>query len=100
MHGNGDPPVALAQCCLQGLHDGKITGDAFNGPLAFQGIIDPLKVGRGVVHVRLFDHDVVQLGDGIELDVAHFGALADHLLVHLAFGRHVDDAVTLDKGLA
>ena len=64
-------------------------------PLRLQRLLDPLEVAALPVHVGLLDLDIVEPGQRIELDRAHLGALADHLLVDLAVGRHVDDDVAL-----
>ena len=61
---------------------------------------DPLEVAALPVHVRLLDLDVMQPGRRIELDRAHLGAFADHLPVHLAVGRHVDDDIAQQLRLA
>ena len=50
------------------------------------------------MHVRFIDDDEIQLGDRIQLDVAHFGAFAHDLLVHLALRRHVHHTVALHQG--
>ena len=64
-------------------------------PLLLQRLLQALQVAGRVVHVGLGDLDVVQLHDRIDLDRAHLGALAHHLLVDLAVLRHVDDEVAL-----
>ena len=69
-------------------------------PLRLQRLLDPLEVAALPVHVRLLDLDIIEPGRGIELDRANLGALSDHLLVHLAVGRHVDDDVAQKLRLA
>ena len=53
-----------------------------------------------MVHVRFLDLEIVEPGDRIELDIAHFGTLADHLFVDLGFSRHIDHDVALKQSLA
>ena len=52
------------------------------------------------MHVGLGDLDVIEPGRRVHDDRPSLGALADHLLVDLGLGRHVDDDVGLDLGLA
>ncbi len=52
------------------------------------------------MHVRLLHLDVVDAHHRVELDLVHLGALAHHLLVHLAVGRHVDDRIAQQLRLA
>ena len=42
------------------------------------------------------DLDVIEAHDGIDVDRMALGALAHHLPVDLAFGRHVDDEIAAD----
>ena len=69
-------------------------------PLLRQRAIDALEIGGGLVHVGLLHFEIVEAGDRIDLDGARLGALAHHLLVHLAFGRHVDDDIAQELRLA
>ena len=52
------------------------------------------------MHVRLADLDVVEAHDRIDLDRMRFGALADHLPVDLALGRHINNKIAANPGLA
>ncbi len=45
------------------------------------------------MHVGLFDLDEVQAHHRIELDHPRLRALPHHLLVHLRFGRHIDQHI-------
>ena len=98
--GDRDLPLALAQRLLQLAQRPQVDGQLAQPPLRLQRLLDPLEVAALPVHVRLLDLDIVEPGRGIELDRAHLGALADHLLVHLAVGRHVDDDVAQQLRLA
>ena len=95
-----DLPFALAQRLLQPPQRPQVDGQLAQPPLRLQRLLDPLEVAALPVHVRLLDLDIVEPGRGIELDRAHLGALPDHLLVHLAVGRHVDDDVAHELRLA
>jgi hypothetical protein len=52
------------------------------------------------VHVRLADLDVIEADDRIDLDRMRLCALAHDLPMNLAFGRHVDDEIAANPGLA
>ena len=52
------------------------------------------------MHVRLGDLDVIEADDRIDLDRMRLRALADDLPMDLAFGRHVDDEIAANPGLA
>jgi hypothetical protein len=52
------------------------------------------------VHVRLLDFDVVKVHNRIERDHTIVRGLADHLPVHLAGWRHIDDEIAHDPGRA
>ena len=69
-------------------------------PLLAQSLLQPPKIARRLVHVGLGDLDVVEADDRIDLDRMAFGALADDLPMDLAFGRHVDDEIAANPGLA
>ena len=60
----------------------------------------PVGVAERLVHVRLVDLDVAELGDRIALDQPRLGALPDDLPVDLHVLRHVDDEVALDGGVS
>ena len=100
VHRDGHLPLALAQRLLQAAQRVQVDGELAQAPLRLQRLLDPLEVAALPVHVRLLDLDIVEPGRGIELDRAHLGALPDHLLVHLAVGRHVDDDVAQELRLA
>jgi hypothetical protein len=89
-----------AQSLLQRLQHPEVALEFRQLPLLPERLVEPLQVARGVVHVGLFDLDVVQSDRRVELDVADLGALAHHLLVHLAVGRHVDDDIAAELRLA
>ena len=42
----------------------------------------------------------MQVDNGVKRDISLFGCLAHQLAVQLAFGRHVDEQVAPDRGLA
>ncbi len=88
-----DLPMALAERLLQALQAAQIAGQLAQAPLLGERFLQPLQVAGRRVHVGRLDLDVVQPHHRIELDRADLGALPDHLLVHLAVGRHVDDHV-------
>ncbi len=90
VNGAGDFPLALFERGLQQRDDGEIAGDVFHIPLLGQRLEHALQIRRGLVHVGLFHLDVEQPRGGIHFNVAHFGGLAHHLLVHLGFRWHVD----------
>ena len=69
-------------------------------PLLVQSLLEAAKIARGLVHVRLADLDVIEADDRIDLDRMRLRALADDLPVNLAFGRHVDDKIAANPGLA
>ncbi len=52
------------------------------------------------MHVRLGDLDIIEADDRIDLDWMRLRALADDLPMNLAFGRHVDDEIAANPGLA
>ena len=58
------------------------------------------KIARRLVHVRLADLDVIEADDRIDLDRMRLRALAHDLPMNLAFGRHVDDEIAANPGLA
>ena len=58
------------------------------------------KIARRLVHVRLGDLDVIEADDRIDLDRMRLRALAHDLPMNLAFGRHVDDEIAANPGLA
>ena len=94
-----DLPMALAERLLQALQAAQIAGQLAQVPLLGERFLQPLQVAGRRVHVGRLDLDVVQPHHRIELDRAHLRALSDHLLVHLAVGRHVDDHVALQLRL-
>ena len=69
-------------------------------PLLAQSLLQAAKIARRLVHVRLGDLDVIEADDRIDLDRMALGALAHDLPVDLAFGRHVDDEIAANPGLA
>ena len=52
------------------------------------------------MHVRLGDLDVTEADDRIDLDRMRLRPLADDLPMNLTFGRHVDDEIAANSGLA
>ncbi len=69
-------------------------------PVALERLVQALQIAAGVGEVGLADLDVVQPHDRIDLDRVRVGLLAHDLAVHLALGRHVDDEVATDAGVA
>ena len=65
-----------------------------------KSLLQTPQIARRLVHVRFGDLDVVEADDRIDLDRMRLRALADHLPVDLAFGRHVDDEIAANPGLA
>ena len=63
-------------------------------------LLQAAKIARRLVHVRLGDFDVIEADDRIDLDRMGLGALAHDLPMDLAFGRHVDDEIAANPGLA
>ena len=96
--GDGDAPAALAERGLEHLQGAEVALGVGDAPLLGEGALEALEVAGGVVHVGLGDLDVVEAGRGVHDDGAGLGALADHLLVDLGLGRHVDDGVATDLG--
>ena len=99
MHGKGHLPAPLAQDRLHPLQDAEIRRDVFKPPLIVQRRLQALKIPGWIVHVRLGHLNIIKLGGGVQNNIAGLGALAHDLLVHLAFGRHVNDHVPLNSGL-
>ena len=89
VNGDGDFPFPLAQGGLQAAHQGQIGGDTLHLPLVMQGLCQPFKIARWLVHVGFCHLDVIGAGGGVHHDIAHGGRFTDHLFVDLAFGRHV-----------
>ena len=52
------------------------------------------------MHIRLFYLDIINPCRRIERNVEHLRPFADHLLVHLALWRHVNDDIALNCSLA
>jgi hypothetical protein len=100
VHRDRDLPAALAERPLQALQTAQIAGQLTQAPLLGERFLQAPQIADRRVHVGLFDLDVVQAHDRIELDRAHLGAFPDDLLVHLAVGRHVDDHVAQQPRLA
>ncbi len=98
MDGDRDLPLALAQRLLQALDHAQVGIEILQVPLLAQRLFHALQIAGGIVHVRLGDLDVMQAHHGIELDRPHLGPLAHHLLVDLAFRRHVDDGIAIEQG--
>ena len=69
-------------------------------PLLVQSLLQATKIARRLVHVRLGDLDVIEADDRIDLDRMRLRALADDLPMNLTFGRHVDDEIAANPGLA
>ena len=99
-HRRGDFPLPRAQRLLQAGKRGKIGVRFGKAPLLAERQLHAAKIARRLVHVRLGDLDVIEADDRIDLDRMRLGALADDLTMDLAFGRHVDDEIAADPGLA
>ena len=97
---DGDLPLARAQRLLQAGERREIRVRFANAPLLVQSLLKAAKIARRLVHVRLADLDVIEADDRIDLDWMRLRALADDLPVNLAFGRHVDDEIATNSGLA
>jgi hypothetical protein len=69
-------------------------------PFELQGELEAGQVALRIVHVGLRHFDIVQADHGKQVQVQQAGLLADHLPVHLAVRRHVDDHVPQQAGLA
>ena len=99
VHRDGDFPPALAQRLLQLLHSAHVACEPCQMPFQFERIAQPPQVPRRVVHVGRLHLDIVQTHDRVDRDIARFGRLAHHLVMHLTFRRDVDDDVPLDARL-
>ena len=97
---DGDLPLPRAQCLLQADERREIGVRFANAPLLVQRLLEATKITGRLVHVRLGDLDVIEADDRIDLDRMGLRALADDLPVDLAFGRHVDDEIAANLGLA
>ena len=97
---DGDFPVPGAQSLLQPGERRKVGGRVRQAPLLAKSLLQTPQIARRLVHVRFGDLDVVEADDRIDLDRMRLRALADHLPVDLAFGRHVDDEIAANPGLA
>ncbi len=97
---DGDFPVPRAQRLLQAAEHGEVGACLVDAPLLAHSLLKPAKIARRLVHVRLGDLDVTEADDRIDCDRMGLGALADDLPVDLAFGRHVDDEIAANPGLA
>ena len=97
---DGDLPLPRAQRLLQAGKRREIDVRFVEIPLLVQSLLKATKIARRLVHVRLADLDVIEADDRIDLDRMRLRALADDLPMNLAFGRHVDDEVAANSGLA
>ena len=52
-----------------------------------------------VVHIGFFHLDIVDPCRRVQRNVEHLCAFANHLFVHLAFRRHVNHDIALNRGL-
>ena len=100
MDGGGHLPLALAQDFLHLREQIEVDPEPFEAPFLGEHAKQPVGVAERLVHVRLVDLDVAELGDRIALDQPRLGALPDDLPVDLHVLRHVDDEVALDGGVA
>ena len=98
---NGDLPLPRAQRLLQAERASR-DRRAFrcDAPLLVQSLLKAAKIARRLVHVRLADLDVIEAHHGVDLDRMRLRALAHDLPMNLAFGRHVDDEIAANPGLA
>jgi hypothetical protein len=99
MHRHRHLPAALAQRRLQPAQHRQPGLGRLQPPLVGQRTGQPLQIAGRLVHVGLFHLDVVKLRRRVHRDDAGGRCLADHLLVDLAFGRHVDHHVAHDLRL-
>ena len=97
---DGDLPFPRAQRLLQTSERREIGVRFVEIPLLVQSLLKAAKIARRLVHVRLADLDVIEADDRIDLDRMRLRALADDLPMNLAFGRHVDDEIAANPGLA
>jgi hypothetical protein len=93
-------PRALSERLLERPDDRQIAREIADAPLLGERAIDALEIGGGLVHVGLLHFDIVEAGDRVDFYGARFDALSHHLLVHLAFRRHVDDGIAEELRLA
>ena len=97
---DGDLPLPRAQRLLQAGERREIGVRFGDAPLLAQSLLQAPKIARRLVHVRLGDLDVIEADDRIDLDRMRLRALADDLPMNLTFGRHVDDEIAANPGLA
>ena len=95
-----DLPVALAQHRLELRHHRKIGLQAFDPESVFQSGGEALEIAQRFVHIGFGHIDEVNPHRRIHLHHPLGGGFADHLLMHLGFGRHVEHHIALDAGLA
>ncbi len=100
MHSDGNAPLAVTQCLLQLRKNRGFNAQARQFPGRLERLLQPLHVALGFMQLGLGHFDEVQMHARVERDVPMLGALPDHLAMHLALGRHVDDEVAPDLGLA
>ena len=101
VHGDRDGPVAGAQRALQRrrARAGR-RASPVERPVALERLEQALQIAAGVGEIGLADLDVVQPHDRVDLDRVRVGFLAHDLAMDLALGRHVDDEVAADAGVA
>ena len=98
--GDSDLPFPGAQRLLQAGERREIGVRFVKIPLLAQSLLQAAKIARRLVHVRLADLDVIEADDRIDLDRMRLRALAHDLPMNLTFGRHVDDEIAANPGLA
>ncbi len=99
MHGGRDGPAAFAQDRLQLAQQVCVDLDPLQAHHGLQGLNQTFQIASGFVHVGLFDLDILQADRRGQDNIAGLGAFANDLAVDLAFGRHINDDVPLNRGL-
>ena len=89
-------PFASPQHRLHRLQDIQITayraGHTIR-PLCLQRLYQTAEITRGFVHIGLAHLDKAQAHNRVHLDLPVICRLAHKLIVHLTFGRNIDDHV-------
>jgi hypothetical protein len=72
----------------------QITLKIRKAPFKLQFFQKPPQIRDRLMHVWFRDLNHMQADQRIDRKIVHFGPLADHLPVHLAFGRNINNCVT------
>ena len=91
--GDSDLPLAFTKDRLKLLQNVKIAND-FTGytvwPLFIQRLGQAAEIAGRFMHVGFANLNQTEPDDGVHVDLTVIGSLADKLVMHLAFRRHVD----------